>query len=36
MVMEHLDGGDLAAWLQKAGPLPIEQDCTSMEVSDHD
>jgi eukaryotic-like serine/threonine-protein kinase len=25
MVMEYLDGGDLAAWLQKAGPLPIEQ-----------
>jgi serine/threonine-protein kinase len=25
MVMEYLDGGDLAAWIQKTGPLPIEQ-----------
>jgi len=25
MVMEYLDGGDLAAWLEKKGPLPIEQ-----------
>jgi eukaryotic-like serine/threonine-protein kinase len=25
MVMEYLDGGDLAGWLQKAGPLPLEQ-----------
>jgi serine/threonine protein kinase len=25
MVMEYLDGGDLAAWLQERGPLPIEQ-----------
>jgi eukaryotic-like serine/threonine-protein kinase len=25
MVMEYLDGKDLAAWLQKAGPLPSEQ-----------
>ncbi len=25
MVMEFLDGGDLAAWIQKQGPLPIEQ-----------
>jgi eukaryotic-like serine/threonine-protein kinase len=25
MVMEHLEGGDLAAWLQQRGPLPIEQ-----------
>jgi eukaryotic-like serine/threonine-protein kinase len=25
MVMEYLDGGDLAAWLSQRGPLPIEQ-----------
>ena len=25
MVMEFLEGGDLAAWLQRLGPLPIEQ-----------
>ncbi len=25
MVMEFLEGGDLAAWLQQRGPLPIEQ-----------
>jgi serine/threonine protein kinase len=25
MVMEYLDGGDLAAWIQRQGPLPIEQ-----------
>ena len=25
MVMEFLEGGDLAAWLQQWGPLPIEQ-----------
>jgi serine/threonine-protein kinase len=25
MVMEYLDGEDLAAWLQKRGPLPAEQ-----------
>jgi len=25
MVMEHLDGGDLAAWVQQRGPLPVEQ-----------
>jgi serine/threonine-protein kinase len=25
LVMEYLDGGDLAAWLQERGPLPIEQ-----------
>ena len=25
MVMEYLDGGDLAAWLQERGPLPVEQ-----------
>jgi eukaryotic-like serine/threonine-protein kinase len=25
MVMEYLDGGDLAAWLKERGPLPIEQ-----------
>jgi eukaryotic-like serine/threonine-protein kinase len=25
MVMEFLEGGDLAAWLQERGPLPIEQ-----------
>ena len=25
MVMEYLDGADLAAWLQNAGPLPVEQ-----------
>jgi serine/threonine-protein kinase len=25
MVMEYLDGRDLAAWLQRHGPLPIEQ-----------
>ena len=25
MVMEFLEGGDLAAWLQQGGPLPIEQ-----------
>jgi serine/threonine-protein kinase len=25
MVMEYLDGVDLAAWLRKRGPLPIEQ-----------
>ncbi len=25
MVMEYLEGGDLAAWLQQRGPLPIEQ-----------
>src|SRR5207302_10420136 len=25
MVMEYLDGGDLAAWVQQRGPLPIEQ-----------
>jgi serine/threonine protein kinase len=24
MVMEFLDGGDLAGWIQKQGPLPIE------------
>jgi serine/threonine-protein kinase len=25
MVMEFLEGGDLAAWIQRQGPLPIEQ-----------
>jgi serine/threonine protein kinase len=25
MVMEYLEGGDLAAWLQQRGPLPMEQ-----------
>jgi serine/threonine-protein kinase len=25
MVMEYLDGGDLAAWIRERGPLPIEQ-----------
>ncbi|MGO9835013.1 MAG: serine/threonine protein kinase [Polyangiaceae bacterium] len=25
MVMEYLEGGDLAAWLKQRGPLPIEQ-----------
>src|SRR6476661_1872518 len=25
MVMEYLEGGDLAAWLRRKGPLPIEQ-----------
>jgi eukaryotic-like serine/threonine-protein kinase len=25
MVMEYLEGGDLAAWLQQRGPMPIEQ-----------
>ncbi len=25
MVMEFLDGGDLAAWLKQRGPLPLEQ-----------
>jgi serine/threonine protein kinase len=25
MVMEYLDGGDLAAWVERRGPLPIEQ-----------
>src|SRR5580658_3035975 len=25
MVMEYLEGGDLEAWLQERGPLPIEQ-----------
>jgi serine/threonine-protein kinase len=25
MVMEYLDGGDLAAWIEERGPLPIEQ-----------
>jgi serine/threonine-protein kinase len=25
MVMEYLDGGDLAAWILERGPLPIEQ-----------
>ncbi len=25
MVMEYLDGGDLAAWLRERGPLPVEQ-----------
>lgn len=25
MVMEFLEGGDLSAWLQQRGPLPIEQ-----------
>jgi eukaryotic-like serine/threonine-protein kinase len=25
MVMEYLDGGDLAPWIQQQGPLPIEQ-----------
>jgi serine/threonine protein kinase len=25
MVMEYLEGGDLAAWLEERGPLPIEQ-----------
>ncbi len=25
MVMEHLEGGDLAAWLEQRGPLPVEQ-----------
>src|SRR5205085_1131448 len=24
-VMEYLEGGDLAGWLQKEGPLPVEQ-----------
>jgi serine/threonine-protein kinase len=25
MVMEYLEGGDLSAWLQERGPLPVEQ-----------
>ncbi len=25
IVMEHLDGGDLSAWLAQRGPLPVEQ-----------
>jgi serine/threonine-protein kinase len=25
MVMEYLDGGDLAAWLEQRGPLPVDQ-----------
>jgi serine/threonine-protein kinase len=25
MVMEYLDGGDLAAWLKERGPVPVEQ-----------
>src|ERR1700722_10110429 len=25
MVMEYLDGGDLAAWISQRGALPIEQ-----------
>jgi eukaryotic-like serine/threonine-protein kinase len=25
MVMEFLDGGDLAAWLRQSGPLPVDQ-----------
>ncbi len=25
MVMEYLEGGDLAAWLEQRGPLPVEQ-----------
>jgi serine/threonine-protein kinase len=25
MVMEYLDGGDLSAWLQQRGPMPLEQ-----------
>jgi serine/threonine-protein kinase len=25
MVMEYLDGGDLAAWLKQRGPMPVEQ-----------
>jgi serine/threonine protein kinase len=25
MVMEYLDGGDLAGWLRSRGPLPVEQ-----------
>ena len=25
MVMEYLEGGDLAAWLHQRGPLPVEQ-----------
>jgi len=25
MVMEYLDGGDLGAWLEQRGPLPVEQ-----------
>jgi serine/threonine-protein kinase len=25
MVMEYLEGGDLSAWLQQRGPLPVEQ-----------
>ena len=25
MVMEYLEGGDLAAWLKQRGPLPVEQ-----------
>jgi serine/threonine protein kinase len=25
MVMEYLEGGDLAAWIKQRGPLPIEQ-----------
>jgi serine/threonine protein kinase len=29
MVMEYLDGGDLAAWLQERGTLPIEQASSS-------
>ena len=25
MVMEYLEGGDLAAWLEQRGALPVEQ-----------
>ncbi len=25
MVMEYLEGGDLAAWVQQRGPMPVEQ-----------
>ena len=25
MVMEHLDGGDLDAWVRERGPMPVEQ-----------
>ena len=25
MVMEYLDGGDLAGWIKERGPLPVEQ-----------